>query len=242
MMDVFPNTSTERQSAKDMRSWILRTFKSRSLDLMKTTWKSLVLPILDYCSRLWCPIKPSQIKQLESIQQSFTRKIRGTGSSNYWERLSHFKTYSLERRRERYRILYIWKIIESHFPNIPCEGDRGMKKLHSLRNGRSCFIPLIKASTPPKLQSLREASLAHHGAQLFNSLPKEFRDLTDCSMLFFKNKLDKFLSRIPDEPSVDGYTSGRQATSNSLLHQIPLFIRNERNQPLRNRDAPASRR
>ena len=46
------------QSARD----ILRTFKSCSPDLMRTTWKTLVLPILDYCSQLWCPIKPGQIR------------------------------------------------------------------------------------------------------------------------------------------------------------------------------------
>ena len=106
------------QSARDMCSWILRTFKSRSPVLMKTTWRTLVLPILDYCSQLWCPTKPGQIKQIESIQQSFTRKI-ASNASNYWERLSNFKLYSLQRRRERYRIIYVWKILESHVPKIP---------------------------------------------------------------------------------------------------------------------------
>jgi hypothetical protein len=131
------------QSARDMCSWILRTFKSRSPDLMKITWRSLVLPILDYCSQLWCPIKPGQIKQLESIQQSFTRKIKADDSYNYWERLSNFKMYSLQRRRERYRILYVWKILESHVPNISCEGNCGIKKLHSPRNGRTCSNGLL---------------------------------------------------------------------------------------------------
>ena len=151
------------------------------------------------------------------------------------------KIYSLQRRRERYRIIYIWKILESHVPNISCEGNCGIKKLYSPRNGRPCFIPLLNNSNPAKLQRLREGTLAYHGAQLFNALPKELRDTTNCSMLAFKHKLDKFLSRLPDQPSVHGYTSGRQAATNSLLDQIPLALRNEKNKPLRNRDAPASR-
>ena len=43
------------QSARNMCAWILRTFSDRSHDLMLTTWKTLVIPILDYCSQLWSP-------------------------------------------------------------------------------------------------------------------------------------------------------------------------------------------
>ena len=39
------------QSARNMCGWILRTFRSRNAELMLTLWKSLVLPILDYCSQ-----------------------------------------------------------------------------------------------------------------------------------------------------------------------------------------------
>ena len=229
------------QSARDMCSWILRTFKSRSPVLMKTTWRTLVLPILDYCSQLWCPTKPGQIKQIESIQQSFTRKI-ASNASNYWERLSNFKLYSLQRRRERYRIIYVWKILESHVPNISCEGDSGIKKLHSLRNGRSCAISPLLNSTPTAIQRLREGSLTYHGAKLFNALPKDLRNTTNCSTLAFKHKLDKFLAQIIDQPLVDGYTSGRQAESNSLLHMIPLAHRNQMMLPQTKRVAPATRK
>ena len=46
------------KKARDMCSWILRTFKSRSPLLMVSLWKAMVQPILDYCSQLWCPIQP----------------------------------------------------------------------------------------------------------------------------------------------------------------------------------------
>ena len=59
-------------SARNMCSWILRTFQSRSEDLMLTMWKSLVLPIVDYCSQLWSPSKVGQIQEIEDIQRSFT--------------------------------------------------------------------------------------------------------------------------------------------------------------------------
>ena len=95
------------QSARNMCSWILRTFRSRSPELMLTTWKSLVLPILDYCSQLWSPLKKGEIQQIEEIQKSFTRKISTYSHKDYWNRLKTFRLYSLQRRRERYRIIYI---------------------------------------------------------------------------------------------------------------------------------------
>ena len=40
----------------------------------------------------------------------------------------------------------------------------------------------------------------------------------------FKKELDSFLSQVPDQPTVAGY--GRSAETNSLLHQLPLFLIN----------------
>ena len=42
--------------------------------------------------------------------------------------------------------------------------------------------------------------------------------MTDGKVDIFKRRLDKFLSTIPDEPQVLGYTAQRRADSNSSLH------------------------
>ena len=88
--NIHEHIKTVCEKARNMCSWILRTFTSRSPVLMLTLWKSLVLPILDYCSQLWSPTNKGLIQQIESIQQSFTRKIAiGNLTDNYWDRLSH---------------------------------------------------------------------------------------------------------------------------------------------------------
>ena len=125
-------------SARNMCAWILRTFQSRSQELMLTTWTSLVLPILDYCSQLWSPSKVGQIQEIEDIQRSFTRKIWCKTRGDYWERLDSFKLYSLQRRRERYRIIYIWKILENLVPNI---GADKVQSRCSIRHGTTCILP-----------------------------------------------------------------------------------------------------
>ena len=208
------------RSARNMCSWIMRTFKSRSSDLMLTTWKALVLPILDYCSQLWSPIKKGLIQQIEEIQKSFTRKIIGQRGEDYWTRLSPLHLYSLERRRERYRIIYVWKILEGLVPNLEVNEIRCTE---SSRNGRMCIIPSMAKRTSTHLTNMREGSFCIDGTRLFNSVPKDIRDLTGVDVAKFKEKLDEFLSAVPDEPQCCGYTADRRAESNSLLHMVAVL-------------------
>ena len=206
------------QSANNMCSWILRTFQSRSPELMLTLWKSLVLPILDYCSQLWSPSKIGLIQQIENVQKVFTRKINSHCREDYWDRLRLFNLYSLERRRERYRIIYVWKILEGMVPNLSGNGKIIPKT--SLRFGRTCCIPRI-TSYSKKLQNLRNGSFCVKGPTLFNCMPPHIRNLRGVELSVFKKELDAFLRTIADEPLAQGYSLGRRAESNSLLHMIP---------------------
>ena len=204
-----------------MCSWILRTFTDRTKDLMLTTWKMLILPILDYSSQLWCPQSKGDIKMVEDVQKAFTRKIFLHGGENYWERLRSLRLYSLERRRERYRILYVWKILENLVPNLTNQRTQ-IKSTSSIRFGRKCVTPSVTKTASSRVQSLREESLSVNGAQLFNILPKDLRNMTNVELPVFKKKLDEFLATIPDEPLSPGYTATRRAESNSLLHMVPV--------------------
>ena len=86
--------------------WILRTFKSRETFFMKLLWKQLLQPHVDYLERL------------EISREHYTRKIHEMKDLDYWSRLKALKIYSQERRIERYRIIYTWKIIEGLVPNF----------------------------------------------------------------------------------------------------------------------------
>ena len=98
--------------------WILRSFVSRDRLTMLTLFKSLVISRLDYASQLWSPHKISQITQIEKVQRSFTKHITGLRDLSYHERLQTLKLYSLQRRREKYCIILIWKIIENKSQNL----------------------------------------------------------------------------------------------------------------------------
>ena len=93
-----------------MVGWSLRTFRRRSKFLMLTIWKSMIQPKLDYCSQLWSPSDQGSISMLEGVARNFTSKVAGMDELVYWERLGKLGMFSQERRRERYQIIFIWKI------------------------------------------------------------------------------------------------------------------------------------
>ena len=64
---------------------------------------------------------------MEAIQRTFTNKITEVQYLNYWEKLHELKLYSLQRRHERYIIMYIAieKITQHMVPNI--DGRMGHK-------------------------------------------------------------------------------------------------------------------
>ena len=205
-------------SASRMVGWGLRTFRGRSSFLLLTLFKSLVQPHLDYCSQLWSPTSQELIKKIEQVQRSLVSRINESRlhNLNYWQKLKTLRLYSQERRRERYMVIFLWKI------------SQGMVSGYSIpftprlsRTGRKAVPAPIVQSTPAVVRRARAGSLAVKGAQLFNLLPASLRDSEHGDILMFKNHLDLFLENIPDEPTVNGLVRG--AVTNSLLDQIPLY-------------------
>ena len=95
----------------------MRTFNSRNTFLMKFMWNSLVQGHVDYCSQLYFPTQSPELQSLENLLKTYTKKIPEASHLNYWSRLKHLKMYSQQRRAERYKIIYTWKIIEGLVPN-----------------------------------------------------------------------------------------------------------------------------
>ena len=210
------------KKVRQKTGWVLRTFYSRNTLLMKTLFKTLVVPHIDYCSQLWMPIKPVEILKIEKLQKDFLNRIPALRGNNYWEKLKILKMISLQRRQERYRIIYIWKILEGIAPNCGIVSTRQEDD----RQGRKVKVPKIKTGAKAAAKALREQTFQVHGPQLFNILPPFLRNMTKCPLEIFKEELDKYLMMIPDEPSVPGLTPSASTPdarpSNSLLHQRPM--------------------
>ena len=174
----------------------------------------------DYCSQLWSPHKIKDISSLEKVQWDFISRIHHV-ADNYWTALGKLNLFSLQRRRERYMIFYVWKILEQLVPSITNNsGFPVLLSTYTSRNGRMCSVPSF-VRTKSSVQTIKNFSFFVHGAKLFNIMPLKVRIITDCKFEVFKTAVDIYLSSIPDEPHLNGYHSrSNGAMSNSLLDII----------------------
>jgi hypothetical protein len=192
--------------AKNMASWVLRTFITRDVATMMLLYKSYVRSHLEYCCPLWSPHMQCDIIQLEAVQRSFTAKIQGLGKLNYWDRLRRLSMYSLQRRRERYTIILVWKIYNNLVPN-----SVGINFRETSRHGTTCIRPL-GSSKYSSINNLRFHSFASRASALYNVVPPSIKSLP--SLTTFKPALDAFLNEFPDTPPTPGYTGQNR---NSML-------------------------
>ena len=169
--------------------------------------RSFIRSRLEYACPLWCPSKVEDIMNIESIQRHFTSKIEGCNELSYWDRLSKLQLMSLQRRRERYTILHLYKIFTNTAPN-----EMNITYFHNQRRGVCAKVPPVSKSAKTKFQSKYDSSFAVFAPRLWNTLPKSIRAVDTFTR--FKAALTRYMLSIPDEPPVHGI-----ASSNSLLQR-----------------------
>ena len=94
---------------------ILRTFSKRDKCTMLTLFKAVVRPVLEYACQLWSQGTVNLITKLEKMQRSFAKYIFNMYELTYENRLN---LYSIQRRRDRYQIIYVWKILDEKITNL----------------------------------------------------------------------------------------------------------------------------
>ena len=202
-----PHIRTIADKARKKAAWVLSVFYTRSPDVMLTLYKSMVRSLLEYCSPLWNPAMISDIQELESVQKAFTARISGMKDIHYWDRLQQLSLMSLQRRRERYIIIHMWKVLHGVTTN-----DLNIQFVSRPRLGNLAKIPIARKSASAANQSIYERSFAVMGPKLWNTMPYHLNLISNFE--HFKSQLTKFLLSVPDKPPIRGYTS---PNSNSLL-------------------------
>jgi hypothetical protein len=181
---------------RGLMGWFKRSFICRKFQFMKFFWSTYIVPHLDYASQLWSPgMESPNLQKLEGLLRTFSTWFPGTLGMNYWERLRYLKMYSVQRRFERYKVLFTWKILEGRVPNC------GLVWKTSSLVGRLCTLPLTKQSSA--IRTLRSNSYQAVGPRLFNSFPVTIRNYSG-SPDGLKKLVDNYLQSIPDHPIVTG--------------------------------------
>ena len=133
---------------------------------------------------------------------------------------------SIQRRHERYKIIYIYKIKEGLVPNM-CNDPTSPDKSFSItftynpRSGYRCSLPSPVLYHNKGLIP-RRTSFALTGSNLWNCLPRCINSISNVSIDTFKSHLDRFLNIFPDTPRCVSnglhYDPDTGRLSNSIWH------------------------
>ena len=105
--------------------------------------------------------KSVKLTRLKKIQRAFTKHITGMYDLPYTKRLKMLNLNSLHRRRERYCIIYLWKILEGLVLNF---SDPIVCSFFD-RRGRSC---IISHANPGRQSTLAFNSFRWRSIRIFN--------------------------------------------------------------------------
>merc|ERR1712240_909911 len=145
---------------------------------------SLVRPSIDYCSQVWGPCEDPVLDSLEKVLKDFSKLIPEIRNFSYEERLKRLNLHSIQRRFDRYRVIYMKKIQLGLVPNPGVVMDHTPVS----RNGATFKVPDKNLLTNEWSSMSRKESFQYRGPKLFNSIDN------------FKSKFYEYLSLIPDNP------------------------------------------
>ena len=90
---------------------IHKCFVSRDVPTLLRAFLVYVRPVLEYASCVWSPYHVEQIKQIESVQKRFTKRLKGFETHDYKSRMSLLGIESLEIRRLKQDLIFTYKIV-----------------------------------------------------------------------------------------------------------------------------------
>jgi hypothetical protein len=100
-----------RRKAHTRANLILRCFLSKNCDSLVKAFKVYVRPLIEYCTIIWSPVLIKHINAIENIQRQFTKRLPGLTNLSYAERLSALNLESLEVRRLRFDLTFMYKLM-----------------------------------------------------------------------------------------------------------------------------------
>ena len=114
--DLKWNTYIEKVRARsNTLFWmILRTFRSGDPKLLTDLYKTYIRPLAEYNTCTWSPYLRTDIREVENIQRRITRSICKRANikfSTYEERLNILELESLQSRRIKNDLVFLYKII-----------------------------------------------------------------------------------------------------------------------------------
>lgn len=141
---------------------IRRNFTNLTPTVFLPIYKSLVRPLLEYCSCIWNPALKMDYNDIEKIQRRATKLVSTVSNLSYQQRLKSLRLDSLAFRRRRSDIIQVFKIFKS-IDNLRPSDFFELSELTT--RGHS-----LKIKKPRILTKLRQNSFAIRTINDWNSL------------------------------------------------------------------------
>ena len=97
--------------ANRLSNLIHKCFVSKDPTTLMLAFKTYVRPLLEYASCMWSPHHIGLIRKIESVQWKFTKHLHNCRNLNYGAWLVKHGVDSLELRRLRFDLIYIYKVL-----------------------------------------------------------------------------------------------------------------------------------
>ena len=104
----------------------------------------------------------------------------------------------MQRRRERFQAIYMFKIAKGLVPN-----NLDLQFYDTSRGGLKCRSPNMVGVSASHYSTVLQNFFSSTGPVIFNKLPAKIKEAE--SLDSFKRQLDKYLSKVPDLPPTPGY-------------------------------------
>ena len=174
--------SKKTKTANGILAIIKKCFLNINAEILKTLYKTLVRPHLEYANQSWKPYLKKHILMLESVQRRATRLVPGIGILSYEDRLKELNVPTLEYRRQRGRMIEVYKILNECYDRKATEG------LFELNERETRGNPYQLTTKKPRL-AIRKNVFAVAAVADWNSLPETVVRCDNVNA--FKRSLDR---------------------------------------------------
>ena len=170
------------KKANSILALIRRSFINISKQVFLQLYKALIRPHLEYANQIWYPNLKKHKTSIENLQRRATRLVGSLRGLSYEERLRELKLPTTEYRRQRGRMIEIFKIINGMYDESAAGNLIQFIERNSRKHGQQLSIRRARLE-------LRKKFFSVDGPKDWNELPEHV--VSSESLDIFKTRLDR---------------------------------------------------